>query len=193
MIEYQLEKIASELDKIDEIIAYNTLEKIAFVKEILKKTEEEETLKKEAAPSISPETLNTIRNVAQNTGRILGSAMLAGIGLGIAGEVINSGHKSLKKMLFKSKEKRLINEIKKSNPSLQKTKDEDIKKLLEAGYTIAPALMENPTIAASFISIGKSLGGQVDPNTIKLFADANYRAKDRVDTDLINLGLGLTR
>lgn len=165
-----LEKLASELEAFDEVAnGQIVLEKIAFATQglnILKQNTD--YVKKTAA---------TMPSALQGIGGTLTRALVAGIGLGLAGEAIGAGHEKVKKMLFDSKINSLANEVKKVSPELKQTNNEEIKRLLRAGYSLAPDLINNPTLAASFVGIGHSLGGKIDPNTMKLFAEAQNKAR----------------
>jgi len=179
-IERKLLKVAEELETSPAIAAEEVLTKVAFARELLRKPR----LEKTAAP--------TVLETAGRVGRTLGTALIAGIGLGLAGEAISAGHKKIKEMLFEKNLNQLAKEVKKVNPSLANASENEIKTMLRAGYTLAPEIMENPTLAASFVSIGHSLGGQIDPNTIKTFADANAKAghKDNIVLESV-MGPGL--
>ncbi len=166
--EIVLEKVANELEAYADVVdAENIIIKMAFAVKSLKLIKEKEEVEKTAAIN---------ENIA-NVGGTLAKALVAGIGLGLAGEVIGAGHEKVKKMLFESKLNTLANQVKKVNPELKSTNTEDIKRLLRAGYTLAPDIIQNPTLAASFVSIGNSLGGKIDPNTMKTFAEAQSKAK----------------
>ena len=163
-----LDKLASELENYDDVVNAETiLTKIAFAKASLNILNKEE-VEKVAAPNPA---------LLEDVGSTMTKALVAGIGLGLAGEVIGAGHEKIKQMLFNSKINHLANEVKKVNPELQHAKTEDVKRMLKAGYTLAPDLMQNPTLAASFVGIGQSLGGKIDPNTMKLFAEAQNKSK----------------
>jgi len=182
-IEDKLIKVAEELETSPAIAAEEVLTKVAFARELLRKPR----LEKTAAPS-------TVVDRLRSVGRTLGAALVAGIGLGLAGEAISAGHKKIKKMLFDKNLDHLAKEVKKVNPSLANASEQEIKNMLKAGYTLAPEIMENPTLAASFVSIGHSLGGQIDPNTIKTFADANAKGghKDNIVLEsVMGPGIGL--
>ena len=174
-IEIVLEKVAEELNRESELLrAEDTLVKIAFAKRALDiiSLDNENKMEKTAAPSASG---------LESLGGTLTRALVAGVGLGLAGEVIGAGHAKVKKMLFESKLNSLANEVKKQNPELKNTNNEEVKKLLRAGYTLAPDIMENPLLAASFVSIGKSLGGKIDPNTMKLMAETQSKSHGSAD------------
>jgi len=178
----KIEKIASIVSNIDSAITSDkVLTKLAFSIEALKKnrnTTEERIIKKEAAPTL---------------GSTMGRALVAGLGLGLAGEVLDYTQEKGKEMLFKKNMSHLIKQIKKQTPELKNTDDKKIKTMLEAGYTVAPDVMENPTVAASFVSIGNSLGGKVDPNTLKLFAEVQNKRTNGINrlSDTLNPGLGI--
>ncbi len=171
-IEMVLEKVAEELESANDVLtAEDTLVKIAFAKKALEISKNnEENFEKTAAPSgsVSREALNGV-------GGTLARALVAGVGLGLAGELIGEGHKKVKKLIFDSKLDHLTKEVQKQSPELKNTNKEQIKTLLRAGYTLAPDVIQNPTLAASFVSIGNSLGGKIDPNTMKIFAETQNK------------------
>ena len=170
-----LEKIASELEAMDEVLnAEQVLMKIAFATKALDLTRN--NLQKTAAPAT---TLGEM-------GGTLAKALVAGIGLGLAGEAIGAGHRKVKELIFDSKLNSLAHEVKKVNPELSNAKPEEIKRMLRAGYVLAPDIMQNPTLAASFVSIGHSLGGKIDPNTMKLMADTQAKSGDKRASGIVN-------
>jgi len=179
----KLEKIAEELPKIEDAIgAKNTLEKIAFAVKALEIIDNG-GMSKEAA--VSSNSLSQI-------GGTMAKALVAGLGIGLAGEALDIGHQKVKKMFFERKLNSLAKAVKKEAPELKHTDDAKIKKMLEAGYELAPEVMENPTLAASFVSIGNSLGGKVDPNTMKIFADIHSKLNGRGKfSDNLTSGIGL--
>ena len=203
-IEQQLEKVAENLQNVEMLASDEVLTKVAFANSLYKKIDS--NFEKTAAAGIpnptnaGASTVNRVRNglsgVMGRTGRNLAGALVAGIGLGIAGEAIGYGHKKIKEMMFDKKLDKMTKEVKKINPSLKDASDNEIKQMLRAGYQLAPNIMDNPIVGASFVSIGKSLGGQVDPNTIKLFADANAKGGFGPDSSISGLltpGINLTR
>ena len=166
--ENAMEKLANELEEYSDVAnAENVLTKLTFAKSALnvldRNQNEDTTMSKTAAAS----------DIAGTMSR----ALVAGIGLGLAGEAVGYADKKIKKMLFDHNLNKLTKEVKKVNPELSHTNDEDVKRLMRAGYTLAPEIMQNPTLASSFVSVGKSLGGKIDPNTMKLFADAGNKAR----------------
>lgn len=167
-LENVLNKVAAELESYDDVLkAEDTLTRMMFAKKALEITASSERMEKTAAPATSS---------LSELGGTLTRALVAGVGLGLAGEVIGAGHEKVKKMIFHSKLDSLANEVKKQSPELQHTSKEEIKKLLSAGYTLAPDIVQNPLLAASFVSIGKSLGGKIDPNTMKLMAETQQKS-----------------
>lgn len=174
--ELVLEKLASELEEMDEVInAEQILTKIAFAKKALNIVGENNLQKTAASATTFGEM-----------GGTLAKALVAGVGLGLAGEAIGAGHKKVKEIIFDSKLNSLAHEVKKVSPELSHAKPEEIKRMLRAGYVLAPDIMENPTLAASFVNIGHSLGGKIDPNTMKLMAEAQSKSRDKNPSGLIN-------
>lgn len=170
-----LEKIASELESMDEVFnAEQVLMKIAFATKALDLTRDNNLQKTAASTAIG------------EMGGTLAKALVAGIGLGLAGEAIGEGHKKVKEIIFNSKLNSLAHEVKKVSPELSNAKPEEIKRMLRAGYVLAPDIMQNPTLAASFVSIGHSLGGKIDPNTMKTIAEAQSKARDKGSSSLLN-------
>jgi len=165
-VSYLLKTASADL-KSDE-----TLTKIAFAKRLLDLNEGG----MEKTASIS----EAMRGM-EHAPAALTTALVAGVGLGLAGEVVGGVHKKSKELLFKTQKNSLINHIKKENPELKNMDKHKMEEMLDAGYKIAPDLMENPTLAASFVNIGNSLGGKIDPNTIKLYADANNKGGVKSD------------
>ena len=177
--ELVLEKLASELEEMDEIInAEQILTKIAFARRALNIVGEK-NLQKTAAPISEAASFGEM-------GGTLAKALVAGVGLGLAGEAIGAGHKKVKELIFDSKLNSLAHEVKKVSPELSHAKPEEIKRMLRAGYVLAPDIMGNPTLAASFVNIGHSLGGKIDPNTMKLMAEAQSKSRDKNPSGLIN-------
>jgi hypothetical protein len=186
-----LEKIAQELPEVENIIAgKDVLVKIAAAKKAMELVQDVKTetgsLTKEAARGGK-----AVNNNLKRIGLPLAQALTAGIGLGLAGATVNYAHDKIRELSYKKNLHQLIKEVKKKNPELANASDKEIEELLLAGHTIAPNLMENPTIAASFANIGHSLGGRVDPNTIKLFADAGNKANYKRIGDNIYTGTSL--
>jgi len=172
-IETVLEKVASQLEEANEVVdAEQVLVKVAFAKRAIDLAKD--NMEKTAAPA-APAASNGLGEI----GGTLAKALVAGIGLGLAGEVISAGHKKIKEKLFESKLDTLAKQVKKESPDLQHTNTEEVKKMLRAGYTLAPDVIQNPTLAASFVSIGKSLGGKIDPNTMKMMAETNNKAREK--------------
>jgi len=168
-IETVLEKVATKLEEANEVVdAERMYTKIAFAKRAIELSNNDQ-YEKTAAPA----------EAAAGIGGTLARALVAGIGLGLAGEVIGAGHKKIKEKLFDSKLDSYANVVKKQSPELQNANKEEVKKLLRAGYTLAPDIIQNPTLAASFVSIGKSLGGKIDPNTMKLMAETGNKAREK--------------
>ena len=169
--EVVLEKVAQEIENYEDVLtAEDTLTRVTFAAKALEKVKQNrESFEKTAASNASMGEI----------GSTLAKALVAGIGLGLAGEVISAGHEKVKNMIFHHKMDGLVKQIKKVNPELRNTPDSEIKQMLHAGYKLAPELMEDPILAASFVSIGKSLGGKFDPNTMKTVADAGSHARSR--------------
>jgi hypothetical protein len=187
-----LEKVAQELPEVENVITgKDVLIKIAAAKKAMDLVQDVKTetgsLTKEAARGGGKVVNNSLRRI----GLPLAQALTAGIGLGLAGATVNYTHDKIKELSYKKNLHQLIKEIKKKNPELANASDKEIEELLLAGHTIAPNLMENPTIAASFANIGHSLGGKIDPNTIKLFADAGNKANYKRIGDNIYTGTSL--
>jgi len=174
----KLEKIASQLNELEIVLASDKIASKALIAiEALKKNSNIE------------KTAGTLGNLAGT----MSKALVAGLGIGLAGEALNYGQEKTKDLLFKKNMSTLIKQIKQQSPELKNTDDKKIKTMLEAGYTIAPDVMENPTIASSFVSIGNSLGGKVDPNTLKLFAEVQNKRNNGINRlgDSLTPGLGI--
>jgi hypothetical protein len=174
--EETLIKTAEKINEIEVSLASDTvLTKIAFAVKALKLNNK---IEKTAAPTL---------------GATMGRALVAGLGLGLAGEVLDFTNDKIKEKLFKKNMDNLIKEVKKNNPELKNTDNAKIKSMLEAGYKIAPDVIENPTIASSFVSIGNSLGGKYDPNTLKLFSEIQNKRNNGINrlSDSISPGLGI--
>lgn len=171
--EVVLEKVAQELENADEVLtAQDTLTRVTFAAKALDKVKQNQNQNFEKTAAISRASLGEI-------GGTLAKALVAGIGIGLAGEVISAGHEKIKDVLFHKKMDELVKQIKKVNPELKNTPDKEIKQMLNAGYKLAPEVMEDPILAASFVSIGKSLGGKIDPNTMKTIAETGAKARSR--------------
>ena len=171
-----LVKTAEKINDLEvSLMTDNILTKIAFAAKAVKANEE---LTKTAAPELAS---------------TMGKALVAGIGLGLAGEALDFTSDKIKEKIFKSNMNNLIKEVKKDNPELRNTDHKKIEKMLEAGYAVAPDVMKNPTIASSFVSIGNSLGGKYDPNTLKLFAEVQNKRANGVQrlSNSIAPGLGI--
>ena len=183
-----LEKVASELPEVENVIAgKDVLLKVAAAKKAVELVQEvqDQGMTKTAAKAGAD--TNTLKRI----GLPLAQALTAGVGLGLAGATVNYAHKKIKELHYKRNLHELVKEVKKKNPDLRNSSDKEIEDMLMAGHTLAPNLMDNPTIAASFANIGHSLGGNLDPNTIKLFADAGNKATGKRIGDNVYSGTSL--
>ena len=177
-----LEKVANELPEVENVIAgKDVLLKVAAAKKAIELVQE---VQDQGMTKTAADTLKQI-------GLPLAQALTAGVGLGLAGATVNYAHDKIKELHYKRNLHELVKEVKKKNPDLRNSSDKEIEDMLMAGHTLAPNLMDNPTIAASFANIGHSLGGNLDPNTIKLFADAGNKATGKRIGDNVYSGTSL--
>jgi hypothetical protein len=181
-----LEKLAEELPAVENVVAgKDVLMKIATAKKAI------ELVQEVREPEMTKEAASTNNNTLKNIGLPLAQALTAGLGLGLAGATVNYAHDKVRELHYKRNLHDLVKEVKRKNPDLKNTPDKDVEQLLMAGHKLAPNLMDNPIIAGSFANVGHSLGGNLDPNTIKLFADAGNKATGKKVGDNLYSGTGL--
>ena len=149
--------------------------------------------KKEAS---KPGVLNQVANKVKKT-RFFKNKMadgiaqiaLVGLGVSVAGRMVDKVEKGWDKREFNQKKSKLINFAKTENPSLADVPNSRIGRYLDTAYAISPIIAKDPLTATAYINTAHAVGG-ADLGTMKTLSDiqakggqsytANYDAANKV-------------
>ena len=124
----------------------------------------------------------------------LAQTALVGLGVSIAGRMIDHVEKKWDKREFNNKKKAMIGFAKNENPSLQEVPNSRIGRYLDSAYAVSPTVAKDPLTATAYINTAHAVGG-ADLGTMKTLADiqsnggqrytSNYDAMNSVSGDMV--------
>ena len=129
---------------------------------------------------------------------------LVGLGVSIAGRMIDNIEKKWDKRKFDGKKRAMIGFAKNENPSLQEVPNSRIGRYLDSAYAVSPTVAKDPLTATAYINTAHAVGG-ADLGTMKTLSDiqakggqsytGNYDAMNSVSGNIVNqiTGKGATQ
>ncbi len=120
---------------------------------------------------------------------------LVGLGISVAGRMLDSAEKKWDKKSFNKRKRGLIAFARNENPGLTDVSDKRIGRYLDSAYSASPRTANDPLSASAYINTAHAVGG-VDLGTMKTLSEiqskggksytGNYDAVNSVSTSILS-------